>query len=86
MSDGTAIEINPSLDLKNLDPRQKAVLAHEGPGFDLRTEIKDPLTGVVLKRQPYRLVCEGANKYFIRDGKQYTEAGHLMSPPKVGVK
>lgn len=46
--------------------------------FDLRTHIRDPKTQEIVRRQPYRLVCEGAERYYLRDGLKYHLDGTLF--------
>lgn len=78
----TAIETRPEL-----TPSQEKVLKWEGRGFDLRTEIRDPSSGAVLRKQPYRLVIsKNDGNYFIRDGKRYSESGQLLDKPQKAEK
>lgn len=43
--------------------------------FDLRTHIRDPKNGRIVKAQPYRLHCSGSQRVFERDGKKFLENG-----------
>lgn len=55
--------------------------------FDLRVHIRDPKTGFVTKKQPYRLhVNRERGTYYERDGKLYYPNGELVNPPKPAVK
>lgn len=75
-------------DIESLPASDKArvlkVLKWEGAGFDIRVDIKDPATGVLLKYQPYRkVVSQDHGSYYIRKDergveRRYTEHGHLL--------
>lgn len=49
--------------------------------FDLRTHIRDPKTGVVVKKNTYRLHIKNGVKIFERGGKKYHENGDEISAP-----
>lgn len=66
--------------VEELDKRQLSLLKWEEPGFDLRVHIKDPMTGTLLKFQPYRrLVDVNGVTFFRKDEKgierRYSEQG-----------
>lgn len=50
--------------------------------FDLRTHIRDPKTGEVVKKNLYRLHIKNGVKVFERGGKKYHENGVEISQPQ----
>jgi hypothetical protein len=67
--------------MEELTSSQKELLVWKGEGFDLRTHIVDPSSGKLIKVQPYRrVVSKEDGTFYIRDGKRYSEQGHLMDP------
>ena len=59
------------------------ILKWELDGFDTRTHIVDPKSGMLLKYQPYRRACEGSEvNYYRRDEngyeRRYSESGVLL--------
>jgi hypothetical protein len=62
----------------------------ESQSFDLRTHIRDPKRGVVVRKQPYRLEIVDGVRTYIRDGLRYHEDGTLVAgqiseaEPKLG--
>lgn len=55
---------------------KKDPYAWTGEGFDWRTEIKDPKTGMIIRRQSYVRYCEkGKATVMMRGGKLFYEAG-----------
>ena len=59
-------------------------MSAERKEFDLRTDIRDPLTGEIKTKQPYRLHQKGPNTTFERDGKFYYANGEeILTPDEV---
>jgi hypothetical protein len=59
------------------------LLKWDGQGFDLRTHITDPATGILVKYQPYRReVTNQEVIYYRRDEsgieRRYSESGNLL--------
>ena len=59
------------------------LLKNPQPGFDLRTHIVEPRTGMLLKYQPYRLHCVGGERFFYRKDehgveRRYSEQGYPL--------
>lgn len=54
--------------------------------FDTRVEIRDPKTGDVIRRQPYRLIIRNGEQRFIRDGIEYYPNGDPVDPALYLVK
>jgi hypothetical protein len=70
------------------ESHKEQILKNPYDGFDLRTEIRDPKSGMVLKYQPYRAhhfkVGPGESTVvYERDGKFYFADGTEAPDPKV---
>ena len=49
--------------------------------FDIRTHIRDPKTGTIIKHQPYRRICSREHGVqYERDGVRYFENGNYVNP------
>lgn len=49
--------------------------------FDLRVDIRDPKTGAILKRQPYKKLVSRGGEYdeiYVRDGIRYLPNGECL--------
>lgn len=61
--------------MANLNPYQESLLEYKGQGFDLRTRIVDPKTGITIRKQPYSRLIKDGQDFFIRDGKRFNRDG-----------
>jgi len=43
--------------------------------FDLRVHIRDPKTGEIVTKQPYKLVITGSKEFYVRDGRYFNADG-----------
>lgn len=81
-------EVGLQMPLDEMEPYQRELLEHrQENAFDLRVQISDPKTGILLKYQPYRLLIEnGEEKYYRRDEKGiercYSASGYLLDGPE----
>jgi len=50
----------------------------KGQGFDLVTHVRNPKTGMIEKKQPYRLKFVGGTIIYVRDGKNYSPNGEEL--------
>lgn len=48
--------------------------------FDMRVHLRDPKTGVVMSKQPYKMVIQGGQHYFVRNGVRYHADGTQVNP------
>lgn len=60
----------------------KKALEYSPGGFDLRTHVVEPRSGILLSYQPYRRTVDASGVFYFRKDKngqerRYTEQGHL---------